>query len=64
MGFAGAHPHTGERSRVQALTGLCKQPNARFFGKEKKKIIIIVVEGLVDLEVNHRKREQSAAPYV
>lgn len=34
MGFAGAHPHTREQSKVQALTGLCKQPNAWVFLKK------------------------------
>lgn len=34
MGFAGAHPHTREQSRVQALTGQCKQPNAWVFLKK------------------------------
>lgn len=46
-------------SRVQALIGLCKQPNACFSGGGG-----IVVECLVDLEVNLRKREQSAVPYI
>lgn len=41
----------------------CASSQMHVFWKGKK-IIIIVVEGLVDLEVNHRKREQSAAPYV
>lgn len=59
MGFAGAHPHTREQSRVQTLTGLCKQPNAWVFLKKE-----MVVECLVDLEVNLRRREQSAALYI
>lgn len=62
-GFAGAHPHSREQSGDQALTRLCKQPAAGLFGEKKKKKRI-VVECLVDLEVNLRKQEQSAAPYI
>lgn len=55
-------PVAGSRVEIGLLLGCASSQLQGFLGKKKKKRI--VVECLVDLEVNLRKQEQSAAPYI